>query len=184
MEYTVGVEAKETQQTESLNEGQKTSPPANRGGALVFVARLLNQRPWIMTLIGVAFLFVYSWALIAYGNLKMEGAWWKSQTQAVDALGAALSNEVYRTDSARLDQILQRIVREGGYRSAAYTTLDGVVVATTDASMKGQKLPELARTSWKARAEGPPTGAVISRKIGLSEDNPRGVLRIALNPRD
>lgn len=184
MDYTVEVDAKEASKTESISEGQKSSPPAKRGGGMVFLARLLNQRPWIMTLFGMAFLFVYSWALIAYGNFKMEGAWWKSQTQAVDALGAALSSEVYRTDSAKLDQILQRVVREGGYRSATFTTLEGDVVATTDASMKGQKLPEMARASWKARAEGPATGAVISRKIGLTEDNPRGVLRVALNPRD
>ncbi len=137
-----------------------------------------------MTIIGALFLFVYSWSLIVYGNIKTEGAWWSSQRQAVDAVGAALSNEVYRTETTRLEQILQRIVREGGYRSASFTNLDGEVMSTTDAALKGQKFPELARTTWKSSASGPSTGAVISRKIGLSEDNPRGVLRVALNPRE
>lgn len=180
------MDTKEAEQSRALNEGGAgaSAPAALKPGAVAFVGRLLIQRPWIMTLIGVIFLFVYSWGLIVYGNMKTEGAWWTSQKQAVDAVGAALSNEVYRTDTARLDQILQRIVREGGYRSATFTNLDGEVLSTTDASLKGQRFPELARTSWRSSAAGPASGATISRKIGLAEDNPRGVLRIALNPRE
>lgn len=180
------MEEKQAQQAGTLNEGsaRAASPELRKAGSVAAIGRFLIQRPWVMTIIGAVFLFVYSWSLIVYGNIKTEGAWWSSQKQAVDAVGAALSNEVYRTETTRLEQILQRIVREGGYRSASFTTLEGEVLSTTDAALKGQKFPELARTSWKSSASGPASGAVISRKIGLAEDNPRGVLRVVLNPRE
>lgn len=169
--------------TQGLSEGSSAgAPEVKKPSALSVFFRMWKQRAWVRVVVSVFALVIFSWILITRGNWQTSSAWRNGQLQAADAVGAALTNDVYRSDISRLDQILQRIAREGNFRSVTFTNLDGEVLSTTDAALKGQRLPELARASWKAGISGRANDLVVSRKIGLAEDNPRGVLRIALNP--
>ncbi len=159
------------------------SPEAKRASPLAVFVRMWKQRAWVRVLVSVFALVIFSWILITRGNWQASAAWREGQLQTANAVGAALSNDVYRSDISRLDQILQRIAREGSFRSVTFTNLDGEVLSTTDAALRGQRLPELSRASWKATLSGGAKDMIVSRKIGLAEDNPRGILRIALNPR-
>ncbi len=167
---------------ETGEASSSTAPAVKKPSPLAVFARMWKQSPWVRGLVSALALIIFSWMLIVRGNWQTSDAWRNGQLQAVDAVGAALTNDVYRTDTSRLDQILQRIAREGNFRSVTFTNLDGEVLSTTDAALRGQRLPELARASWKAGISGAKNSWVVSRKIGMAEDNPRGVLRIALNP--
>lgn len=169
---------------QGINEGSSSSSPqVQKPSPLAVFVRMWKQRAWVRALVTVFALFVFSWILVTRGNWQASAAWREGQLQTANAVGAALSNDVYSSDIARLDQILQRIARDGSFRSVTFTNLDGEVLSTTDAALRGQRLPELSRASWKATLSGGAKDAVVSRKIGLAESNPRGVLRIALNPR-
>lgn len=178
-------EQEETKHSEKeFNEGSASaSPEVKKASPFAVFLRMWKQRAWVRVLVTVFGIAVFTWILITRGNWQASAAWREGQLQTANAVGAALSNDVYRSDISRLDQILQRVAREGSFRSVTFTNLDGEVLSTTDAALRGQRLPELSRASWKASLSGGAKDMIVSRKIGLAEDNPRGILRIALNPR-
>lgn len=123
-----------------------------------------------VVLVAFAFAAILSFALLVWAQgIRLAAAQRAAFARGVDGLSAALAQPVIELGSLRfenradrLQKIIESVQRAGDYQSIVVTDPKGTVLATTDTSLKGQSVKEMAD---------PPSPTKIKEVDGTIEAN-------------